>query len=142
MTVLCDTSLVVKWFFSAAEADVTAARSILAAGIDGRLDLTVLDLTYLELGNVGIRSLGLPAEETSELLERLRLVCGDGIRVGGGLLARIARLAAAHRLTFYDASYWGVADARDLDLVTADRALLDAGAGESPAAFARRLGLA
>ncbi|MEJ7797176.1 MAG: type II toxin-antitoxin system VapC family toxin [Solirubrobacteraceae bacterium] len=142
MTALCDTSLVVKWFFAAEEADVGAARTILDAGIDSRLDLTVLDLTYLELANVCVRSRALSAEQAIELLDRVRLVCGDGIRVPGGLLARIATLAATHGLSFYDAAYWGVAEQRGLDLVTADRALLDAGAGESPSAFVERLALA
>ena len=99
---------------------VAAARAILDAGIDRRLDLALLDLTYLEFGNALVRSRALSAEQTTELLDRVRLVCGEGIRVTSGELARIAQLAATHRLSFYDAAYWGVAEGRVLDLVTAD----------------------
>ncbi len=69
--VLCDTSVVVKWFHESGEAEVAQARAILDAHAAGTLTANVLDLTVYELGNVASRALGLPGERVVAILDRL-----------------------------------------------------------------------
>ncbi len=133
--VLCDTSVVVKWFHEAGEAEVAQARAILEAHTAGTLTAAVLDLTVYELGNVAARALGLPGEHVATILDRLELICDEGLRLSPKARKDAAALAAAHRLTFYDAAYWAVARERNIALVTADAELLQAGAGLTPTDF-------
>ena len=133
--VLCDTSVVVKWFHEQDEAEVRPSRLILDAHAAGRLTALVLDLTVYELGNVAARPLGLPGDRVAEILDRLELICDQGLHLSPAARRDAAELAAAHRLTFYDAAYWAVARERSITLVTADVELLKVGAGSSPTDF-------
>jgi hypothetical protein len=65
----------------------------------------------------------------------------SGRRRCAGSAALILLLAEAHTLTFYDAVYAAAARLRGAALATADRALLDAGVGESPGTIVGRLGM-
>lgn len=133
--VLCDTSVVVKWFHESGETEVEQARAILDAHTAGTLTANMLDLTVYELGNVAARALGLPGERVGAILDRLELICGEGLRLSPKARKDAAELTEAHRLTFYDAAYWAVARERKITLVTADTALLQAGAGVTPTDF-------
>jgi predicted nucleic acid-binding protein len=132
---LCDTSVVVKWFHESGEAEVAQAREILDAHAAGTLTANVLDLTVYELGNVAARALGLPEERVAAILDRLELICGEGLRLSPKARGDAAALAVTNRLTFYDAAYWAVAREREIALVTSDAELLRAGAGVTPADF-------
>jgi predicted nucleic acid-binding protein len=139
--VLCDTSVVVKWFHEPGETELASSRAILEAHAAGTLTAVVLDLTVYELGNVAARSLGLPGDRVVAILDRLELICDEGLHLSPPARRDAAELAAAHRLTFYDAAYWAVARARDIALVSADADLLRIGAGSSPTDFAALHGL-
>ena len=133
--VLCDTSVVVKWFHESGEGEVFQARAILDAHVAGTLTANVLDLTVYELGNVAARALGLPGERVGAILDRLELICGEVLRMSPRARKDAAARAVTHRLTFYDAAYWAVARERNIMLVTADAELLQAGAGVTPTDF-------
>ena len=133
--VLCDTSVVVKWFHARDEGEVAPSRAILEAHAAGRLTALVLDLTVYELGNVAARPLGLPGDRVAQILDRLELICDAGLHLSPAARRDSAELAVAHRLTFYDAACWAVARERDITLVTADVELLKVGAGSSPTDF-------
>jgi predicted nucleic acid-binding protein len=139
--VLCDASVVVKWFHEPGEAEVTPSRAILEAHADATLRAVVLDLTIYELGNVTARALGLPGGRVAAILDRLELICDEALRLSPTARRDAAELAAAHGLTFYDAAYWAVAREREIALVTADADLLKVGAGSSPTEFATAHGL-
>ncbi|MGH2854999.1 MAG: type II toxin-antitoxin system VapC family toxin [Solirubrobacteraceae bacterium] len=139
--VLCDTSIVVKWFHESGETEVAQARAILEAHTDRTLTAVVLDLTVYELGNVAARALGLPGDRVVAILDRLELICDEGLRLSPRARRDAAELAAAHRLSFYDAAYWAVARERGITLVTADAELLRVGAGLTPTAFAAAGGI-
>jgi predicted nucleic acid-binding protein len=138
--VLCDTSVVLKWFHSQGEEEVDEARVILAAHRAGGLVVSILDLTLYELGNVLLRSLGWPPSDVGGQLDDLRIICGTFAPTTEEL-----RLAAdiGHRndLTYYDAAYAAVARLRGATLATADRGLVSAGYGERPGVLVARLGL-
>jgi predicted nucleic acid-binding protein len=133
--VLCDTSVVVKWFHEQDEREVGPSRAILEAHAAGRLTALVLDLTVYELGNVAARPLGLTGDRVAQILDRLELICDVGLHLSPAARRDAAELSVAHRLTFYDAAFWAVARERDITLVTADVELLKAGAGSSPTEF-------
>jgi predicted nucleic acid-binding protein len=138
--VLCDTSVVLKWFHDEGESEVAEARAILAAHRAGELTAVVLDLTRYELGNVLLRSLRWKATDVADQLDDLGAVCSIATPTEPELRLA-AELAETHGLTFYDAAYAGVAGGRGAALATADRHLLGSGLGESSAALATRLGL-
>jgi predicted nucleic acid-binding protein len=137
--VVCDTSIVLKWFHDEGEDEVDEARRLLAAHRTGDLTAWILDLTLYELGNVLLRALGWTAADAASQLDDLLGICAPLV-AGREDLRLAASLAEAHSLTFYDAVYAAVARSRGAALVTADSLLLASGLGESSAAAAARLG--
>jgi predicted nucleic acid-binding protein len=138
--VVCDASVVLKWFHDEGEPDVEDARRLLAEHRSGSLTAWVLDLTFYELGNVLLRALRWSAADVADQLDDLRAICGV-IKAGAAEQRLAALLAEEHTLTFYDAVYAAAARSRGSMLATADKALLGVGVGESPATIATRLGI-
>ena len=134
---LCDTSVIVKWFFDEPGAETEAARHLVAACADGELELRVLDLTYYEAGN-SFGRLGVPGAALAGLLERIQEVCGPGIALDRDRRGAVADIAERSGLSFYDAAYVAVARHRNLALLTADKAMLNAG-GVLPSAYLKTL---
>lgn len=132
--VVCDASVALKWFHEAGEEEVEASRALLDAYAERRIALVVLDLTAYEFGNVLVRALGLAPEGVEAALGALADICPRVVPTPDEL-AIAARLAAEHRLTFYDASYAAVAQARGATLATLDGALLSARLGTRPSAI-------
>lgn len=128
MNVLVDTSVVVKWFHALGERDVEESRALLEAHLDGRLTAAVLDLTMYELGNVLLGPLRRSIDHTEVALRIVATTC-ERIRPDDTEWRDAAELVSERGLTFYDAAYAAVARRRRHLLVTADRALLDAGLG-------------
>lgn len=139
--VVCDASVVLKWVVAEGEADLAAARALVAAHRDGLLTALILDLTLYEIANVLMRGRGHPPDKAMAVVEAVAEICP--VIVPGAAVRRVAAsLAGEHKLTFYDASYAATARERGALLATADRALIDAGLGQSPGDVALRLGLA
>lgn len=138
--VVCDTSVVLKWFHSEGEEEVAEARALLAAHRGGRLTASILDLTLYELANVLLRALHWASAEVADQLDDVRVVCA-ALAPTARDLRLAARLAEEHDLTFYDAVYAAAAQSAGAVLASADAALVGAGLAETPAALARRLGL-
>lgn len=137
LDVICDASIVVKWFHDEDETD--PARTLLRAHQERRLNARVLDLTLYELGNVLLRRLHWGGAATAAQLRDLVAICGPPVHAGADEQAGAAGLADDTGLTFYDAAYAAVARERGATLVTADRELLAAGAGVTAAALVERL---
>ena len=136
--VLCDTSVVVKWFFDEPGAQTPASRRLVAASGEGLVELKVLDLTYYEAGN-SFGRLGAPAAVVSGLLEQVHEVCGAGFVTDRHRRAAVANVAETNGLSFYDAAYVATADHYQMTLVTADKAMLEAG-GVLPSTYVETLG--
>ena len=126
--VVCDTSVVLKWFHEDGESEVDEARALLEAHTKGRLTAWVLELTFYELANVLIRSLGWSAPQVAAQLDDLRTI-SPVLVAGQDVLRRAAELAEQHSLTFYDALYSAAAELHGAKLVTADEALIASGLG-------------
>lgn len=127
MTLLVDTSVVVKWFHEHGESEVAEARALLDAHRAGTERLLVLDLGAYELANVLLRPLRLPASVVVEALTLVRTVCGPFVHPRPSWHDAAALLAEQHGLTFYDGSWAAAAQALQCPLVSADRQLLAAG---------------
>ncbi|MBI4658603.1 MAG: PIN domain-containing protein [Verrucomicrobia bacterium] len=138
--VLCDASIVLKWFHSEGEEEVEAARTILAAHRAGNVSASILDLTVYEIGNVLLRSLGWPASDVGGQLDDLRTMCGT-ISPTTEEFQLAADIGRRDDLTYYDAAYAAVASSRGAVLATADRSLVSTGHGERPGVLVARLGL-
>ncbi len=140
-SLLVDTSVLVKWFHSTGEAEVGAARALRNAHVAGQVDAYILDLALYEVGNVLVRTLNWSAEEVADQLEDLLAIFGAPLLSSPEWLRDAADLAAAHRLSFYDAAWAAAARGLGVPLVSADRQLLAAGLAASATTTARRLGL-
>jgi len=139
--VLVDTSVLVKWFHSEGEAELSEARAVRTAHQSGEVRAHILDLGLYELGNVLVRALAWPPDHVADQLADLLVVCGNPLAVTPDWLRDAATLAARHRLSFYDAAWAAAARGLGLPLVSADRQLLGAHLAESPTHLVQRLRL-
>ena len=120
---LVDASVAVKWFLPIErEPDGRLARSLI-----GRLAMRTTALAVHEVGNVLTVHSGWPAEKIASALDLLTEICGDPIPLRPEDHQVAARLALAHNLTFYDASYAAIARRTDRRLLSADSDLIDPG---------------
>jgi predicted nucleic acid-binding protein len=133
--VICDASVVLKWFHSAGEEEVGESRGLLDLQRSRSISLSVLDLTAYEVGNALIRGVGAPAAAAHAVLEALALMC-PAITPTAAELAGALTLAEEHDLTVYDAAYAAVSLSRNAPLVTLDGLLLNAGLGVRPSTLA------
>lgn len=132
ISVVSDANVVLKWFHSEGEEEVAAARALLDAHKERIVALSVLDLTVYEVGNALMRGrTGASAEQAATVIEALAEIC-PAIRPGLEEMREAGRLAERHGLTLYDAAYAAVARSRSAELVTLDRALLNAKLGSRP----------
>jgi predicted nucleic acid-binding protein len=132
--VLCDASVVLKWFHAEGEEEVEASRALLDLHRSHSIALSVLDLTAYEVGNALLRGAGVGAARVSAVLDALDVIC-PRLALTLTELADAALLAEGNRLTMYDAVYAAAARARHAELATLDRALLQAGLGRRPSAI-------
>lgn len=124
MTLLVDTSVLLKWFHEDGESEVEQARALLRAHRAGQERLLVLDLAAYELGNVLLRPLGLPALVIAAQVRLLLTLCGPLLHMRPSWLDAAADLGERHGLTYYDASWAAAAQALQCPLVSADRLLV------------------
>ena len=136
--VICDASVVLKWFHAEGEDEVEAARGLLDLHRGRAAALSVLDLTAYEIGNVLVRRLRMKRAHADAVLDALAEIC-PRLAATPAELASALTLAAEHDLTMYDASYAAVAAARHAHLATLDRALIDAGLGRRPSEIVRNV---
>lgn len=117
---IVDASVALKWFLPPErEPDGPLARSAI-----GALTMRTTTLAEYEIGNILARSSGWGAEQIARALALLREICGDPLELLAGDHRNVARLAAKHDLTFYDASYPVIAARSGRKLLSADRDLL------------------
>jgi len=124
VTLLVDTSVLLKWFHEDGESEVEQARALLRAHRAGQERLLVLDLAAYELGNVLLRPLGLPALVVAAQVRLLLTLCGPLLHMRPSWLDAAADLGERHGLTYYDASWAAAAQALQCPLVSADRLLV------------------
>jgi len=129
--ILCDASVVLKWFHAEGEEEVGESRALLDLHRSRAVALSVLDLTAYEAGNALIRGMGVPAAQSRIVLEALDVIC-PRLAATPPELAQALALAERHNLTVYDAAYAAVAQSRNALLATMDRSLLAAGLGSRP----------
>jgi predicted nucleic acid-binding protein len=129
--IVCDASVVLKWFHAEGEDEVAASRALLDLHRNHSVALSVLDLTAYEVGNALVRGVGVAAAGAAVVLDALLLLC-PRLTLTPTELADAAALAETHRLTMYDAAYAAAAISRHAELATLDRAILAAGLGRKP----------
>ena len=138
---LVDTSVLVKWFHAEGEGELAEAQLIRDAHVAGHLEAHILDLAIYEVGNVLVRALRWGAGEVADQLDDLYAIIGPPLVMAPDWVRGAAGLAAAHGLSFYDASWAAAAGALRIPLVSADRGLLAAGVAESASEITSRLNL-
>jgi predicted nucleic acid-binding protein len=140
ISVVSDANIVLKWFHAQGEEEVEPARALLDAHKERTVALSVLDLTVYEVGNALMRGrAGASAEQAATVIGALTEIC-PAIRPSPEEMKAASRLAERHELTLYDAAYAAVAQSRSAELVTLDRALLDAKLGSRPQELIKAIG--
>ena len=142
ISVVSDANIVLKWFHAEGEEEVESACALLDAHKERTVALSVLDLTAYEVGNALIRGrAGASAEQAATVIEALAEVC-PALRPSPEEMRLASELAERHDLTLYDATYAAVARSHSAELVTLDRALLDAGLGRRPSDLTEAIAVA
>lgn len=119
-TLVLDASVVLKWFAPSDEPGSGRARAIRDEYRDGRLEVVVPSLLWLEILNVAGRRWGWDEPALLELAGAL----GDlGFTVADPAPELVASWVA-RGLTAYDAAYVAVAEERGVPLVSDDRKVL------------------
>lgn len=114
-----DASVAAKIFFT--EDGSEAARELVASGQKFiapefiALEIASIGAKYVRKGEVDINHATLAIQSLTELIDHLEPVLG--------LSERALTLAVAHGFSVYDACYLALAEARDCQVVTADRKL-------------------
>jgi predicted nucleic acid-binding protein len=132
ISVVSDANVVLKWFHSEGEEEIDAARALLDAHKERTISLSILDLTVYEVGNALMRGRAeANAEQVSTVIQALAEIC-PSIHPSIDEMKAASHLAERHELTLYDAAYAAVAQGHSAELVTLDRALLNAKLGRRP----------
>ena len=125
-----------KLFDASSLVDVLIGADGVSVGIDAVFDQHILDLTIYESSNALWKIAFVRDELTTTELETAISILGRLDRdvsvekATGATLLSVMQTARRTGCTFYDASYITVADSHDLTLVTEDRAVREAAAGE------------
>ena len=117
-----DASVALKWFVE--EPDSPAAHHLLEAHATGESTLVAPDLLIYEVSNVLLHHPTFRAADVQRSVERLYELDVELIAPSVELISATISLAAAKRLTFYDALYVQLAHHLELPLYTADRKLI------------------
>jgi predicted nucleic acid-binding protein len=118
---IVDASVALKWFLPVdRDADAERARALI-----GGIAMRTSTLAVYEVGNILMRQSGWAPDRVETALGLLNEICGDPIDLATEDRLAAARLAKAHDLTFYDASYAAIAQRLHRGLISADSDLLD-----------------
>jgi len=134
---IIDTSVALKWFLEREEVDLTKARDLRNACVEGRCSLRAPELLVVELANALTTGHRQAAHKVSEALDAVRKLDLRLEAVRWSTLANAVRLASSYGVTVYDSYFWALAVESCSLLVTADEAFLRK-AGEHPGVVSLR----
>ena len=117
---LLDTSVLLRLFHDHRDAHQRAADMIRDRWTRGRIELVLLDLSVYEFVNVLVRRLGKDEERAAADADALFDLGLPTASVDRDLARAAARLAAATRLSGYDAAFVAAARGLGIPLITAD----------------------
>ena len=92
LEILCDASVVLKWFHAEGEEEAGESRALLDLHRSRRAALSVLDLTMYEVGNALVRGMRVPAARAQAVIEALDAIC-PRLPISTGELADALALA-------------------------------------------------
>lgn len=133
--VVLDASVIIKWFRSADETDLDAARAIRTLVATRRLSVIAPPLLAVELIDVAARRWRWARDD---LVEFARALGNLGFTICEASLRDVVEWTA-RGLSAYDATYVALAESAGMELISADRQILTIAPhiAISPAEFAR-----
>lgn len=122
--IVLDTSVVVKWFRNPRDEPLVAeAKSLEKQFLEGEIRVIVPELLLYEFGNVIRMKSGLEAPALNVIIAALWEMNLVMIPTNPHLMQRTMEFAFQHNITFYDATFVGLAQILDCDFITADEKL-------------------
>jgi predicted nucleic acid-binding protein len=115
-----DTSVIIKWFSYANEAELEAAHRLRDLMVAGQCQATVPDLLLYELANALRHN---PSFDRTDVTDALKAVIDLDLTVRPAepeVLDRAIEIAGDFDLTVYDAYFVALAEAEGMSFVTAD----------------------
>lgn len=123
-TYVVDTSVALKWFLEAGEADVREARQLRDAHLSGQCTLRAPDFLLIEIANALTMGRRVRVEKVLEALDAVRRIELSLNTISFGTLSRAVEIASSYRVTVYDSYFLALAVELDCSLVTADEAFM------------------
>ncbi len=123
MDLICDASVIIKWFVKHQEQDRQQAIRIRNQLLQGKLRIIVPDLILYEIANVFKMKRGVEKSDLQIIIKTLFEYPLEIIWPSDNLLNSAAQLAHKYDLTIYDAVYFAIAHELGYLLVTADKKL-------------------
>jgi len=120
LSLVIDASIVVKWFSSLEEANVSQAVDILDRRVKGEITLLVTNLLYYEVSNALVHKKALSNEKVQLSVASLFSLGMQTVHTDADLMVMSARLARQFSITVYDACYAALAQKYNCPLVTAN----------------------
>jgi len=119
--VVLDTAIIIKWFKKKDEEFLSEAAALKSDYLNGLLRVAEPDLFLYETGNVLCLKTKL---NELQVKERLRNILDLGFEIfspSAELLGMTSRMALDFGITFYDATFLGLAHLLSYDFITADK---------------------
>jgi predicted nucleic acid-binding protein len=123
--IVVDTSVLIKWFKTRDEDLMKEARTLLGEVETRPLEVHVPALLLYEIDNVLLLKTRLGPAALDDAIEQLETLPFIVAPPATPLLKRAARLGRQLALTFYDASFLGLAIELDCPYITADQRLFE-----------------
>lgn len=121
MLIVLDVSVITKWFYR--ENDSDKAKKLLQTIIEEKKFISVPKILYFELGNIIFNRQPFSSEKFFEIIEIFQLINLSLVDFTYSDWSTITLLALKYKSSFYDASYYYLAEKLNCDFATADKKL-------------------
>ena len=124
MTLVTDVNVVLKWFSSVNEEDVTAARHLYQQLQLGKIEVYAPSSLLIEVANIFLHKKHFSEKEVKESLERIQNSGIHFVDFSAENMDKLIELCDHHQLTTHDGLYLLLAQEKKSYLITTDEQLL------------------
>lgn len=123
-TVVLDTSVIIRWFYSEKEEFVEKAKSLFIDCLERKIEIFIPELLLYEFLNVLLKSKKLSPSEIQKVLKNLQKLPLSIIPFSSNLQLKTIEIACKHGLTSYDSGFAALAIEKKAIFYTCDKDLM------------------